>query len=85
MRAGDYLKGSSFALHLIYEWSIETPTELLVDSPYLDDLDNISDCFDKTTKTRFRNASEPQYVKFGSTRDNDASCNIRFGQLKVSG
>ena len=57
----------------------------LKDSPFLDDLDHIVRCFDKTTKLRFRTAEEPQFVKFGSTRDNDESCNIRFGQLKLMG
>jgi hypothetical protein len=57
----------------------------LADSPFADDIDHIVRCFDKTTKLRFRNAEEPQYVKFGSTRDNDPSYNIRFGQLKLLG
>jgi hypothetical protein len=59
--------------------------ELLNDSPFSDDLDHISDCFDKTTKPRFRNSVDPQYVKFGSARDNDLDCGIRFGQLKLTG
>jgi hypothetical protein len=33
----------------------------------------------------FKNAEDAQYVKFGSTRDTDASVNIRFGQLKLLG
>ncbi|KDR70823.1 hypothetical protein GALMADRAFT_254436 [Galerina marginata CBS 339.88] len=57
----------------------------LSESPFLDDIDHIIRCFDKTTKLRFKNADEPQYVKFGSTRDNDPTYNIRFGQLKISG
>ncbi|KAF9478436.1 hypothetical protein BDN70DRAFT_933388 [Pholiota conissans] len=57
----------------------------LEDSPFVDDLRHIVQCFDKTTKLRFRNADTPQYVKFGSTRDNDANHNIRFGQLKLLG
>ena len=57
----------------------------LSDSAFLDDLDHIATCFDKTTKLRFRNSEEPQYVKFGSTKDNDKSYNIRFGQLKLMG
>ncbi|KJA20619.1 hypothetical protein HYPSUDRAFT_42924 [Hypholoma sublateritium FD-334 SS-4] len=57
----------------------------LADSPYVDDLEHITRCFDKTTKPRFRNASEPQYVRFGSVRDNDAAVNIRSGQLKLLG
>jgi len=57
----------------------------LEDSHFLDDLDHIVSCFDKTTKLRFRKAEEPQYIKFGSTRDNDENYNIRFGQLKLMG
>ena len=57
----------------------------LSDSPFLDDLEHIVRCFDKTTKLRFRNANEPEYIKFGSTRDNDKSYNIRLGQLKLMG
>jgi hypothetical protein len=59
--------------------------DYLKDSPYLDDLKEIVGCFDKTTKHRFRNAEEPEYVRFGSTRDNDKSHNIRLGQLKLMG
>ena len=36
-----------------------------------DHLEDIVHCFDKTTKPLFRNAEEPEYVKFGSARDND--------------
>ncbi len=61
------------------------PKAYLADSPYIDDIEHITECFDKTTKPRFRNASEPQYVRFGSVRDNDASVNIRSGQLKLQG
>jgi hypothetical protein len=51
----------------------------------LADLDNIVDRFDKTTKLRFRNSAEAQYVRFGGARDNDQNLNIRFGQLKLLG
>ena len=57
----------------------------LRDSPFLDDLEHIVRCFDKTTKLRFRNTEEPEYIKFGSTRDNDKNYNIRLGQLKLMG
>lgn len=59
--------------------------ELLEGSSFEEDIDHITRCFDKTTKPRFRDIEEPQYVKFGSTRDNDADVNIRFGQLKLTG
>ncbi|KAF9526169.1 hypothetical protein CPB83DRAFT_908573 [Crepidotus variabilis] len=59
--------------------------ETLSESPFIDDLDHITSCFDKTTKLRFRNDQEPQYIKFGGSRDNDAHANIRFGQMKIEG
>ena len=42
-------------------------------------------CFDKTTKLRFRDSKDFQYIKFGSTRDTDEKYNIRFGLLKLQG
>ena len=59
--------------------------DLLANSSFEDDFDNICDCFDTTTKTRFRDASDPQYVKFGSTKDTDLSLGIRLGHLKLAG
>ncbi|KAF9234838.1 hypothetical protein BU15DRAFT_78672 [Melanogaster broomeanus] len=41
--------------------------------------------FDKTTKLRFRDAADPQYIKFGTVRDKDPQCDIRSGQLKLAG
>lgn len=41
--------------------------------------------FDRTTKVRFRDADEPQYIKFGSVRDKEPEYDIRSGQLKLSG
>ncbi len=61
------------------------PPVFLSDSEFIDDLDHIIRRFDTTTKIRFRNPDDPQYIKFGSTRDNDRDHNIRFGQLKVAG
>ncbi|TFK22632.1 hypothetical protein FA15DRAFT_671328 [Coprinopsis marcescibilis] len=60
-------------------------TEHLKDSEFFDDLNNIVRCFDRTTKLRFRNAGDPQFVKFGSTRDNEPETGIRYGQLKITG
>lgn len=59
--------------------------DFLSDSPFLDDLDQIVAGFDKATKPRFRNPQDAQFVKFGSTRDNDPTCDIKFGQLKIAG
>ncbi|EFI28063.1 hypothetical protein CC1G_14089 [Coprinopsis cinerea okayama7 len=57
----------------------------LAESNFFDDLEHIIRCFDKTTKLRFRNIDDPQYIKFGSTRDTEPEFNIRFGQLKLQG
>ncbi|KAF9465196.1 hypothetical protein BDZ94DRAFT_1307345 [Collybia nuda] len=58
---------------------------LLRGSKFSDDVDNITSCFDKTTKLTFRNMSEPQFVRFGSARDKDPKVNIRLGQLRLLG
>ncbi|PPQ99000.1 hypothetical protein CVT24_003482 [Panaeolus cyanescens] len=57
----------------------------LAESEFLDDIEHIVRQFDMTTKIRFRSETEPQYIHFGSTRDNDPKHNIRFGQLKLEG
>ncbi|KIJ11257.1 hypothetical protein PAXINDRAFT_15797 [Paxillus involutus ATCC 200175] len=45
----------------------------------------MTEVFDKTTKLMFRDANEPQYIKFGMVRDKDPEYDIRSGQLKLSG
>ncbi|KAH0588423.1 hypothetical protein H2248_004272 [Termitomyces sp. 'cryptogamus'] len=59
--------------------------DLLQDSKFVDDVDHITRCFDKTTKLRFRDIKEPQFIKFGTSRDKDLSLGIRSGQLKLKG
>ncbi|PBK82153.1 hypothetical protein ARMGADRAFT_1019748 [Armillaria gallica] len=54
-------------------------------SRFAEEVGNIAECFDKTTKLRFRNAEEPAYVKFGSMKDKDLTLDIRSGQLKLAG
>lgn len=58
---------------------------LLGQSRFECDLPLIEKCFDRTTKLSFRNASEPQFIRFGTTRDTDPSLKIRSGQLKLLG
>lgn len=60
-------------------------SNFLEESDYLKDLEHIVRCFDKTTKLTFRSAREAQYIKFGSNRDNDPSCKITHGRLKLEG
>jgi len=75
----------SETLFLSFKISKLTRSDLLQDSQFIADLDHITDCFDKSTKLRFRNSAEDQYTKFGGPRDNDRNCNIQFGQLKLMG
>lgn len=58
---------------------------LLRNTKFADDVDNITNCFDRTTKLTFRSITDPQFIKFGSTRDRDPKLNIRSGQLKLLG
>ena len=83
MHARSFLESVSCILPNVYnaQWCID----YLKESTFLTDLDNIVECFDKSTKLRFRNSAQPQYIKFGGAKDNDQSCNIRFGQLKLLG
>ena len=83
MHARSFLESLSYILPDIYH--AQFSVDYLQESAFLADLDNIVEWFDKTTKLRFRNSDEPQYIKFGGARDNDPSCNIRFGQIKLMG
>lgn len=59
----------------------------LANSPFgtADMIQQIAKIFDKTTKLGFRSAEDPQYIKFGTRRDNDPELGIRSGQLKLAG
>lgn len=57
----------------------------LAGTAFAGEVENITECFDKTTKLRFRNSDEPAYIKFGSMKDKDLMLDIRAGQLKVAG
>jgi len=83
MHARSFLQSVTCILPDIY--NAQCCLDCLQESTFLADLDNIVECFDKTTKLRFRNSDEPQFIKFGGARDNDQNCNIRFGKLKLLG
>jgi hypothetical protein len=81
-----FLESENCILSLIIDiHSARSCVDYLQGSTFLADLDNIVECFDKSTKLRFLNSDEPQFIKFGGARDNDPNCNIRFGQLKLLG
>ncbi|KAI0326492.1 hypothetical protein GY45DRAFT_1381037 [Cubamyces sp. BRFM 1775] len=50
-----------------------------------DDIKVMLDNFNRATKTVFKNANEPSYIRFGTLRCNDPAFNIRRGQLTLSG
>ncbi|KAG6369858.1 hypothetical protein JVT61DRAFT_13418 [Boletus reticuloceps] len=50
-----------------------------------DVVQQMKEIFDKTTKLRFRDAGDPQYIKFGTVRDKYPQYDIRSGQLKLAG
>ncbi|KAK2462920.1 hypothetical protein APHAL10511_005118 [Amanita phalloides] len=59
----------------------------LSDSEYNDDeeMKRMVKVFDEHTKLFFRRKEDPQFIKFGGLKDNDASKGIRSGQLKLAG
>ncbi|KAJ6493407.1 hypothetical protein C8R45DRAFT_186846 [Mycena sanguinolenta] len=58
--------------------------ERLGNSKFAPDVDYIAQIFDTSAKLSFR-GEEFAFIKFGTNRDQDASLNIRNGQLKIPG
>ncbi|THU90492.1 hypothetical protein K435DRAFT_781211 [Dendrothele bispora CBS 962.96] len=50
-----------------------------------DDVKQITQVFDKTTKLVFRDRDSPAFIRFGTAKDRDPSVDIRNGQLKLAG
>ena len=50
-----------------------------------DDIDYMTECFDKSTKLAFNDPSQVAFIKFGTSRDRDPSVDIKFGQLRLQG
>ncbi|KAF8984611.1 hypothetical protein BDQ17DRAFT_1548799 [Cyathus striatus] len=57
----------------------------LNNSQFIYDVPIITDMFDKKTKRFFKDDKDPQYIRFGTTKDRDLSLGIRAGQLKLPG
>ena len=51
----------------------------------LENLEAFSQRFDGGVKKVFSNNQVPQYVKLGSTKDNDTKCGIKAGRLTLTG
>ncbi|TFK95589.1 hypothetical protein BDV98DRAFT_556293 [Pterulicium gracile] len=54
-------------------------------SKFADDVPQMAEAFDKTTKLGFRDETVPSYVKFGRLSDHDRERNVRNGSLKIPG
>ena len=50
-----------------------------------EDLAAFTTAFDTGLKTSFSDNSKPQFVKFGSLRDNDTRCGVKSGKLSLAG
>ena len=50
-----------------------------------EDLTTFAQKFDEGVKRVFSDDQGPQYVKFGTQRDNDANCGIRAGRVTLTG
>ena len=63
------------------------PTAKLKNSKFKSksDLDAFTESFDKGMKITFSEDGKPQFVKFGSARDNDNNCDVKAGKLKLQG
>ncbi|KAJ7059899.1 hypothetical protein C8F01DRAFT_206812 [Mycena amicta] len=57
----------------------------LRNSKYHADIAEITECFDQSTKLKFRSPNEFSYIRFGTLRDKDPAFNITNGQMKLSG
>ncbi|KAJ8094284.1 hypothetical protein PM082_006824 [Marasmius tenuissimus] len=77
------LQGSVYVTRRAFSW-IESK---LKDSNYgtRQDIVQMANVFDKTTKLSFRDEADTGYIHFGSPRDKDLSVGINRGQLKIPG
>ena len=71
---------------IVYDWLLHM-LEKLKGSKYGADeqIKQISDRFDETTKKTFRSSEDVCLIAFGTTMDKDVQYGIRSGKLKVPG
>lgn len=50
-----------------------------------EDIDRMTQYFDKEAKPRFKGPSRSSFVRLGSLRDNDPEFGIRNGNAKIDG
>ncbi|KAK1222716.1 hypothetical protein PQX77_014421 [Marasmius sp. AFHP31] len=74
-----------FAGSVFNSQTLTVPLEMLSGTRFYDNVDRIVEEFDKTGKLRFKSANQSTYIRFGNFRDNDASLQIRSGQMVLPG
>ncbi|KAL1703608.1 hypothetical protein EV121DRAFT_207515 [Schizophyllum commune] len=57
----------------------------LTGSRYRDAVEDMIEIFDKKAKHTFKNTKIPVFIKFGTSRDNDADFDIKSGKLTIRG
>lgn len=50
-----------------------------------EDVNHMTEVFDKSTKLSFRNSSDPSFIRFGGARERDLRVDIKSGQMKLPG
>ena len=75
-----------FSLHP-FPRLIFSPSARFKDSKFdnKDDLAAFTAAFDTGLKTSFSDNSKPQFVRFGSPRDNDTGCGVKGGKFSLPG
>lgn len=62
-----------------------TLLDYLKGTEFSNDVSNMAEVFDKTTKHKFHRSDQACYIKFGSQRDNNRAKSIRAGVLTLPG
>lgn len=90
-RAKAFLKGSLFlgslCLHGVAIYVLYYTLDKLRGSSYSspEQIDDIADVFDTSTKRLFSSSRQPSYIKFGAPHDTDSQFGIANGCLKLDG
>ena len=66
---------------------MSSPSARFKDSKFdnKEDLAAFTAAFDTGLKATFSDKSKPQFVKFGSPRDNDTRCGVKGGRVTLPG
>ncbi|EPQ55250.1 hypothetical protein GLOTRDRAFT_42483 [Gloeophyllum trabeum ATCC 11539] len=80
---GCRMQGSVFVNQRASAYLFEKLKGSIYDDPQ--DIENIVRCFENTVKRRFKAATEPASIRFGSRNDNEPDFGISKGILKLTG